>query len=89
VDDSLAPFVDYTVGDTVKLVLANAGLSSSYRVRAINLEEDGDGVVVGVVLNRLIDEHLERIAKALRRRLMSPIDSEQHGNSDPTVGGWR
>ena len=88
VDDSLAPFVDYTVGDTVKLVLANAGLSSSYRVRAINLEEDGDGVVVGVVLNRLIDEHLERIAKALRRRLMSPIDSEQHGNSDPTVGGW-
>lgn len=88
ISDSLVPFVDYTVGDTISVDLNQAGIAASYRIRAINIEDDGNGVVVGVVLNRMIDEHLERMERALRRRLMTPIDSENHGNSDPSVGGW-
>lgn len=90
VDDALTPFVSFDLGDTVGVRLVTAGLSASYRVRAIAIEQDGESHVrAAVTLNTLLNEYLLRVDRALRRALMSPVESENQGNSDPNIGSWR
>lgn len=88
-DDTYAPFVDYGLGDTVAVRLPTSSMAASYRVRAIAVQQVEGGVNVDVTLNTLIAEYRERIDRALRRALMSPVESVQHGNSDPLIGGWQ
>ena len=89
-DDALTPLISYGLGDTVAVRLQTAGLNASYRIRSIAIEQDGESHVrAQVSLNTLVDEYLLRVDRALRRMLMSPVESVVEGNTDPNVGGWR
>lgn len=89
-DDAVVPFIDFGLGDTVGVRLVTAAVSANYRVRAIAIQQDGESNVrASVILNTLLNEYLLRVDRALRRALMSPVDSENHGNSDPNIGSWR
>ena len=88
VTDDLVPFSDYTLGDTVAVILPSDSLSTTYRVRGIGLASDGPNTTVELTLNSLADEWLLQMDQALRRRLMSPIQSIVTPNTDPNIGGW-
>jgi len=88
VDDSATPFVDYALGDTVTVVIPGR-IDASYRIRAIALSQRENTWEVTLGLNDLYDEYLQRVDKALRRALLSPLESIESGSTDPNAGGWK
>ena len=87
--DTLVPFSDYNIGDTVRLVIPTGSINTSYRVRSIAMQQtSGADFEVALVMNTLIDEYWLRVDRTLRRDQISPVDTIVSPNTDPNIGGW-
>lgn len=93
VTETPIPWQDYTVGDTVQVIIPGGSVNTSYRIRSITAEQQDDGTTtLTLEVNSQRAEYLEEVNRMLRNFQMGRVGSLgaplAKGNTDRKFGGW-
>lgn len=93
VTETPTPWLDYTVGDTVQVIIPGGDINTGYRIRAITAEQQDDGTTaITLEVNSQRAEYLEEVNRMLRNFQMGRVGSLSaplaKGHTDRKFGGW-